>query len=344
MRRHKYLFLTMALLATFLLVTVVASGADAADADLRLLTYNTYIGTDPMPALLSGCDDFVAATTLAYNAAIASDFPARAAAIAGNISDSAPHLVGIQEAVVWQELWPGGNSVDFVQMILAALAAQGHPYTIIGQAAGADITFPTFDGAVRLLVSDVLLARADDAALKLRNVRTGTYQARLIVPTCIGIVEVPRQWVAVDVRYRGRSLHVVTTHLESALALTRYRQALELLAGPARHRLPTALLGDFNAEPGTPLDAAALLIHAGFTDTWSAIHPGDEGPTCCQAANLRNETSLLDERIDLVLTRGDVAGVAAQVVGNNPLDPVPDSGVFWASDHAGVVTTLVVGR
>lgn len=306
-------------------------------SQLSVMTRNIYFGTDPTPVLLEPlCSQFPQAATDAYQAALDSNFPLRAAAIAEEIRQTGPDLVGIQEGVIWTELWDGGQTVDFVQMILDALSSLGLDYTPLVVAAGADVEFPTtLAGPVRLQVNDVLLARTD-AALTVSNVQWGTYASRLVLPTCIGTVSIPRQWAAVTVEVGQQTVRVITTHLEAALEYIRVQQAQELLAGPAATDLPAILMGDFNAETGTEGDAAALIMAAGYADTWPS--PGS-GPTCCQAADLRNTTSQLDERIDLIFERGGLRADGATLVGDQMLATPPGS-VVWASDHAGVSTSL----
>lgn len=340
------LFAAFCLVTLTLLAYASAFGApapaDAANAGhLTVMTRNIYFGIDPTALLTGDCEDFPVAATAAYQEALQSDFPARAEAIAAEIVQTMPDLVGIQEAVIWSELFVGGKTVDFVGLIRAELAAAGADYAVVALASGLDIAFPTtLGGPVRLQVNDVLLAR-EASALALSNVQTGTYQIALTGPTCLGQVSIPRQWAAADVEVGGETVRVITTHLESAISFIRTAQATELVAGPAAGTLPTIVMGDLNAEPGTANDAAAIVLAAGFADTWPSATAGD---TCCQASDLRNATSLLDKRIDLVLTRGDFQVTAATRVGETPLSPPPASGVLWASDHAGVVTALTIAE
>jgi hypothetical protein len=103
-------------------------------------------------------------------------------------------------------------------------------------------------------------------------------------------------------------------------------------------------VGDLNSNPtpGAP-DATAtygIVTGAGFTDLWTALHAGEPGLTCCQDPSLRNTTSALTARIDLVLYRGGFGASSADVVGEAPADRTA-SGV-WPSDHAGVVGSLRV--
>jgi len=128
----------------------------------------------------------------------------------------------------------------------------------------------------------------------------------------------------------------------AAFAPIQHAQAAELLASATATTLPVVLLGDFNssADPGGPNDTLTyeLLQMAGFQDAWSRTNPGEPGYTCCQEADLQNPVSTLDDRIDLVLTRGAVLPVATDVLGEDAADRT-ESGL-WPSDHAGVAADL----
>ena len=114
------------------------------------------------------------------------------------------------------------------------------------------------------------------------------------------------------------------------------------MCAATKTHLPVILVGDLNssADRGGPNDTLSyeILRLAGFRDAWSRTNPGEPGYTCCQEADLRNETSTLDDRIDFVLTRGRVVPKTTDILGESEADRT-DSGL-WLSDHAGVVADL----
>ena len=359
-RAHlRTLLLAIVLIISVVVVGVASAGSNGNGPPVTVLTRNLYLGADLTPifeAAETG-DPFVVvqAITEVYLQAMASDIPARAAAVADEIAASEPHLVGLQEAVVWTSFDAQGNpvSIDFVQLILAELAARGQHYEAIAIAKGFDQLLPTFVGPVSLTVSDVILARADLPSDKfaLSNVQMGNYFYRIVfdvtIPGGTQTVEIPRQWASVDVSLHGKSFRFITTHLESAHQGIRVGQALELLGVAAASPLPVVLLGDLNAEVNSVGDSAWLLINqGGFADAWSASQSKDPGYTCCQEPSLRLALSTLDERIDLVLTQGDFKVINAHVIGdewiNDPADP--SHPVLWASDHAGVLVKLFIPK
>jgi hypothetical protein len=135
----------------------------------------------------------------------------------------------------------------------------------------------------------------------------------------------------------------VNTHLEVAdFAPIQVAQTVELLSTATKTHLPVVMVGDFNssADWGGPNDTLSYEIVrlAGFKDAWSRTNPGDPGFTCCQDADLRNESSALNDRIDFVFTRGKMVPSAADNLGESEGDRTEYG--LWPSDHAGVVATL----
>jgi len=74
------------------------------------------------------------------------------------------------------------------------------------------------------------------------------------------------------------------------------------------------LAGDLNSGPDGPTAAYDLLTES-FADPASDGESDDVAPTCCQASDLRNETSELTRRVDHLLSRGDVELTGVERVG-----------------------------
>jgi endonuclease/exonuclease/phosphatase family metal-dependent hydrolase len=182
----------------------------------------------------------------------------------------------------------------------------------------------------------------------------------------VGSIVVYRGFLGVDVKVAGKTYRVVNTHLEvkqpdpsnPSSAIIQFLQAVELagtLVATTPPNRTLIALGDFNSSPlDTPLgpilppyqvlvDPPLGLPDTGLEDAWisNALAPLDpNGFTCCQRADLSNTSSLLNERIDLLLVRD--AGwfePFALVTGRVPLLPVATP-PNWASDHGGVFGTL----
>jgi endonuclease/exonuclease/phosphatase family metal-dependent hydrolase len=229
-----------------------------------------------------------------------------------------------------------------------ALAARHQRYEIVASQDLTDIAAPlTFveEGpSLRFLDRNAILARTDlkHSELTLSNVRSGIYEAK-IAPV-LGFPEELNGWISVDAKIRGKSLRFFGTHLEAAIDLeddTQVLQGLELIAIMGQSKIPVILAGDFNSDASglgegpdqTP--TAAMIVEAGYDDTWQTLHPDDLGLTWpLYLEDINAGPSEPFERIDLIFAR-NLEIVDVEVVGNN--EPFP-------SDHAGVVATLRIEK
>jgi hypothetical protein len=265
----------------------------AGDRQVTVMSRNLFLGTDLNPILQApSLPALYAAVGARWTQVQANDFPARAEAMADEITASEPDLVGLQEAMVFRtDVPPDGPAspaetvaYDFVDLLVDALADRGLDYKAVSVYSGTDAELPaglppTKD--VRLTDRVVVLARADEktADLKLSNPQTGAYATRLTVGSVAGPITLPRGWASVDVKIRGKSFRFVTTHLEAFAAPIRNAQAAELVAGPAAVNMPVVLVGDMNSGPGTDATAYGILGSAGFEpepDAHEARRPRDD--------------------------------------------------------------------
>ncbi|MGH2668243.1 MAG: endonuclease/exonuclease/phosphatase family protein, partial [bacterium] len=345
-------------------------GADAAGM-VTVMTRNLYVGanldlvlTAPSPA------DIPIRVAEAFAAVQATTFPERAEALADEIAAADPHLVGLQEVSLIRTQFPGdflvGNptpaedvAFDFLALLMGALEARGLDYRAVATSRGIDIELPMFTGFTtpladaRLTDHEVILARSDVAV---SDVQERNFTVNLAVPVGGGPpIPILRGWAAVTATVAGRTYRVVSTHLEpasippiEAIQVAQGNELLGVLSGETR---PVILLGDFNsAADGSTTATYGNIVAGGFVDAWNRTHRRDPGFTCCQAADLRNGTSLLDERIDVIFVRDDfepvdariVGAVQSDVVGEDPGDRTPSG--LWPSDHAGVAATFQLRR
>ena len=315
----------------------------AGDRQLTVMTRNLYLGTALQPIFAAPTPFALFAAVGAGYAEVEANRPAeRMAAIADEIAEAQPDVVAIQEAAIFRtDVPPDGpaspaenTTYDLLELLVDALDVRGAPYEVVGEVSGTDAELPagvppTRD--VRLTDRIALLVRADEktADLKIESVASGQYAARLMVPTIVGPIAVPRGWISADVKVRGTVLRVVATHLEAFSDQVQVAQAGELLAGPAATNLPVVIAGDLNTRAdGLGSPTYGIIRAAGFDDAWSG-----PGTTCCRAPDL-SLPSVLDKRVDLVLARGGFEFVDASIV-----DGQTASGL-WHSDHAGFVATL----
>jgi len=313
-------------------------------AGIGVMTRNMYVGADVdavIAALVSTdpSDDqsalLAAITTLQETA-----FPARAAAIAGEIARTRPHVVGLQEVSTMDiSLPPFGVELhlDFLPTLLAQLGARGLDYAVA--ATVRNIEAAPFPG-VSLVDEDALLV--DRQRVHVHGTDARRFNAN-IGPVAPGVV-LARGWVSASLTVDGRTYTVASAHLESGesaqLDQLRAAQAAELVAALSGSA-PAILLGDLNDVPGSPM--YHVLLGAGFTDMWPALRGAAIGYTCCHLTDLSNQVQQFHERIDYVLVR-DAASVKGSIrlVGEVPADRFPGPAhPLWPSDHAGLVADLI---
>jgi len=136
-------------------------------------------------------------------------------------------------------------------------------------------------------------------------------------------------------------LRVVSTHLTHGDPAVNEAQAASLVAlvsAGTPQGLPAVVAGDFNAREDSSQIRA--LRAADWIDTFRAAHPDDPGLTCC-IDGVTDPDQAHGKRIDyLFLVPGDepVSVLDSRIILNRPV-PWGD-GRLWASDHAGLLTTL----
>jgi endonuclease/exonuclease/phosphatase family metal-dependent hydrolase len=325
------------------------------NSPITVMTRNLYLGADLSPifeAARTG-GDVIGATTNAWTTIKATNFPERAEALAEEIKQSEPLLVGLQEVSLYRTQPYDANlsladhvEYDYLEILLGELNERNLHYAPVVVNTNADAETPGFTGPgrefkdlkdIRLTDRDVILVRTDmpDSKLQLSNPQEGNFDAILSNP-----IPFIRGWGSIDVTLRGQTFRFINTHLEQDVAEEiQEAQGEEILSGPANTHLPVILVGDFNSRADrTGTDTYDNLIKAGFTDAWSATHPRELGNTWGHDENLLNTTVNLTQRLDLVLFRGNLCALDADVVGEELTDRTPSG--LWPSDHAGVVATL----
>ena len=321
--------------------------------DVTVMTRNLYIGADIFRLVGVEPQQIPVVVAQLFGTVQVNDFPARAGAIAAEIEASDPDLVGLQEVSLFRIQDPSdyvtGNTapnaetvyLDYLQVLMDSLAARSLDYEVVVVNENADVELPAaksqtefFD--VRVTDRDVILARAD--------VQTGasgaaTYSTLAPLPVGGQTFEFPRGYTWVDATVGDVSFRLVNTHLEVSaggqLAAVQAAQAYELI-GEFGTESPAIVVGDLNTAPG---EAPYAIITESFADTWLTGGTG-EGLTCCQPEVLL-QTDALTSRIDVILARGVVDVVSADVVGEEEADRTQG---LWPSDHAGVVATLRVSE
>lgn len=321
--------------ALLLVGTTAAAGEQqlvpfASDRVVTVMARNVYHGVDAeifaIPAATSVADllDKVAAV---YQGYLARNFPERAAAFAAEIDAARPELIALQEAVLVRTQSPPDGpatpattvALDYVQLLLEALAARGLAYEVVAQSIGFDVELPR-----TRLRCPPYRSRGDPRACGSGNRGPQALQcpSRHLRRQLPDPQRQPRAnhdppgWVSIDAKIRGKQFRFVSTHLDGDYlpftSAVQQAQAVDLLAHPAATPLPLVLVGDLNSPPDGTGVAYNVLIAAGFSDSWALAGTGS-GLTCCQADDLLNSVSSLDRRIDFVLFRGAFTALAADV-------------------------------
>jgi endonuclease/exonuclease/phosphatase family metal-dependent hydrolase len=339
------------LLVIALIVAALAPGqAIAKDKrQLDVMTRNLYLGSSLQPALAAPSPDaFVGAVAQIYLTVLLNDFPTRAGAVALEVAKTTPDLIGLQEVSLWETAGAGAPpEIDFLQVLLAALEAEGLSYSVAAVSENAKIgpaplavpcNGPIGACLVTFTDRDVILVNNDTPGLEIRDAQSGLFDAQAVLDTPVGPLSFDRGWAYVDGRFEGKKFRFVNTHFETeAFPDIQEEQAREFLAGPAKAGGAVIAVGDFNsAADGSNTASYSILTKSYFDDAWDQ-NPGVPGLTCCFNSELDDPTSELETRIDLVLTHAASRALSAEVVGDSSFREVRP---LWASDHAGVVATI----
>jgi endonuclease/exonuclease/phosphatase family metal-dependent hydrolase len=303
--------------------------------------------------------ELVLAVAATYNEIVDSNIPERADAIAAEIQQQQPDLVALQEVTKLLHGPLGGPAetvdVDQLQALTAALELRGVHYGVLASQQNADLELPALDLSrgwfdARVIDFDVVLARTDlpISDFEVEQV-TKQHFANILQFMMLGTsIEVPRGWIAVDVKLRGKPYRLVDTHLESINYTIQALQAEELVNGPTIADVPVVLAGDINSDASgfDPVLSASyqILVSAGFLDFWPIKHPGDPGFTNpLHGEDPYTPLETPNQRIDVILVKAGGKGIDVRnvfLIGNTTSDLTAHG--LWPSDHAGVVEAFTL--
>lgn len=344
-------------------LAVLGAGLSAATAqnknrNLVVMSRNMDTGSDYNLVLkATNPTEVVLAVAATYKEVLDSNIPERADAIAAEIQQQQPDLVALQEVTTVMHGPLGGPAtnldVDQLQALTAALKLRGLHYGVLASQQNSDLEFPALDLSqgwfdARVIDFDVVLARTDlpISEFKVEQV-TKQHFTNILQFMMLGtLIEVPRGWIAVDVKLRGKPYRLVDTHLESINYTIQARQAEELVNGPTIADVPVVLAGDINSDASgsDPVLSASyqILVSAGFLDFWPIKHPSDPGFTNpLHGEDPYTPLETPNQRIDVILVKAGGNGIDARdvvLIGNTISDLTPHG--LWPSDHAGVVESV----
>jgi len=348
--------------------TSVARGGwlnDGSSADLTALTWNIYIGAEIDRVIQAQTpDQVIAVATEEWARVQATNFPARAGALARVIAARRPHFVGLEELALYRTTARPFDELathvayDFLQLVLDSLRARDLDYAAAAVDRTTDVQVPViagFDAAgqpifagVRFTDGDALLVRSD---VRYAHAQTGVYAAYQPVTLGGASLGVYEGWNSVEATVGGRTYRVVVTHLAGQevqdIQLAQTRELLALLGSESR---PLILMGDFNSDaygvdPTRVTPTYGMVRGAGYRDSWVEPDSDGLGLTCCQRPDLLNPRPAFNQRIDFVFNRNlpeDAEPEVRAVVGDRLVDRTAAG--LWPSDHAGVVVGFRVPR
>lgn len=328
------------------------------EAEVTVMTRNMYLGADLFTLLDPSCADTAILGCVAqlYATVVGSDIPARMGAIAAEIEANNPDLVGLQEVSTYYSQFPGDHhtgtptqatnvTFDFLQILQDSLANRGLNYTVVARNMNADVEFPsTVDGVnfidYRYMDSDVILARN---GVTVSNVVEDNFDTNAVIEIGGADIEFTRGYSTLTAMKDGISFTFANTHLEvgGQAVIAQIVQGTTLKTVLSGATAPVIVLGDFNSNPEEAGDDGSVYrnFQADYMDAWTSAQ-SQVGYTCCQDPLIRNATSELSSRIDLIFYRGNADATSTVLVGEAEAD-MTGSGV-WPSDHAGVVSTITV--
>jgi endonuclease/exonuclease/phosphatase family metal-dependent hydrolase len=358
----------LAILLVVLAALLPPSAASAGDRDggptLTVMTRNLYLGTGLNNTVTATTpEQLVEAVTDDWAHVVATDFPTRAGALAAEVGQTRPDVIGLQEVTLWRDQLvsdaataPGPNASDvvhdFLAILLARLASHGIPYVAVSTSVNADVEAPRQNPLsptgltdIRVTDRDVILVRSP-LLERFGNPRDGHYSAQLVLPSRAGPISFTRGWASIDYRLDARTrVRIFDTHLEVGspvrAAQVQVAQGNEFLALTAASPYPVIALGDFNSAADGSATTTYADLTGSLTDAWRTARPRDHGFTFGQS-ELLDTVKPAVRRIDLVLSARPWSADRATLVGNVPFRSAPSP--LWASDHFGVVVRLELHR
>jgi hypothetical protein len=333
--------------------------------EITVMTRDLYIGAEIQSlAAAETPEDFFAGVQAALEQIAANNFPERAVALAAEIVDKNPHLVGLQE--VYNFTINGGNSLppfrDYLNDLRDALEDQGASYYVAATVKNLDFSLTFGMVEVSIIDRDVILAREDvltevvdltGFCPEKQSVDGCNYQVVAEAITPVGLIVFQRGYVTVNAWVEGFPFRLINTHLEVrnpdpttlASSIIQAYQASELiyiigLLHPFEEA-PVFVVGDINSSPEDlqifPWQPPYMQFEASYLDAWTLRSGKPKGFTCCYDEDLSIPTDLY-ERIDMIFSSELPSRVKATVVGNDEASQTPSG--LWPSDHAGVVDRM----
>lgn len=262
-------------------------------------------------------------------------WPERLALIRKQLSDLAPDLIGLQEALrlIPDEQDPPPVTPNSDQ---ATEIADGLGYQVAYGIAA--------DYAGGLKFGNALLTRypiLDTRTFRLPGADSGETRSMLY-----SLLETPWGRLPVFVTHLNWKLHDAAVRVKQAVYLA---ERIFVLAPVEADFLPPVLMGDFNADPISDeirylkgqhlIDGRSIY----FADVWEYAEPSSPGYTFARDNAFARSNGEPNRRIDYIFVRGPdkhMRGEPSNVKRAFDRSAPGAEGPIWASDHYGVICDL----
>ncbi len=278
-RKCRRLVLVMAIMIIIAPLSTVMAG-NRGMPPVKVMTRNLYLGADIFKVATAPAEQIPFVVREVYETMLYTNFWARAEAIADEIADNRPDIIGLQEVSTYYKQTPGDSLtpsptpatdlvIDYLTVLNDALEARGLYYDAY-ITTNSEVEVPMYDpdagpsylSDVRLVDHDVILVKSTYESRRVvldEPYETSNFQNNLQIN--IGGIDVTftRGFVIVDVDIHDTTFRCINTHLEvsgdvgSVFRVYQAAQMQELLAISEQlasvDPRPVILLGDLNSSP-----------------------------------------------------------------------------------------------
>jgi endonuclease/exonuclease/phosphatase family metal-dependent hydrolase len=347
-RKTRRVALLLAIASVAALAPATAEAGKRAKPDVKFMSRNLYLGADiiKMAVAKNEAEERALAAQL-HETVRATDFNTRAQALAGEVANRKPDVIGLQEVARYLRSPDGQQDeiknanmplYNWLSIFQRELRARDMHYRVVSKLTWIDVEVSSDEGYdLRFQQANVVLVRRGSKVKFLRQ-RKAVFPTQLPIPLHDQQVVQQRGWAGMEGRVAGKRFRFFTPHAEAYSNDVSTQQFKEMMASTQLKpkRMPMVIAGDFNSDPRSTDDAERggydAVVDAGFRNT--APRPRN---TCCQSERLDNDVSELETWIDHIMVRPRARVLGWGLVGNEPADRVND---LWPSDHAGIFARL----